>query len=606
MSDWANVSRLPSSELLNVATGQSVGSGGLKMAEAKAEVSAQSNQVSGQSQLSAPAWGTIDRDVNRFKADIDLNWTHSGGWATGFNLVCSDTDGWSWNVCGWDDDGTVTYTSVPTAESRPVTVTHYRRGSDSRHTPGDYRLLDTRHYTVAIRAVNANPSQASDWVKTQIIRPIFPALRDFTATRTDEQVTLSWTPNPWTTGYKVYCDNYTSGGTYNPSYTLCATLTNQSDTASQHSVTITKTGGTHNWSSFDNTSTLDIAIDSTNATGSARWLAPLIAPPPTLTASNITATTATLTIANHSGQWWYKANAGPDNTCKGPVASGTASKSLTGLTTGTTTYTYKAYSATGCASANEIATASAFTTGVSVSNLSETEASTALNLATDWGQEFTTGSAANGYKLQSVTLDFALVNPSANITVSIREQQSNNHPATTDKAALTGTPATGQVTFTCSGAGCNLNASTTYFVFVTGGDSVSNMKSVTSDNETLQPSGNGWSIENATRYQGGGWGLHPQGVSMKVEVKAVSHPSLAGSSTSSTGATLAISQHTGNWYYKADTGPHQLLVGPERLDGNADGSDGGHVVHVHRLQRLVLLDPAGDGGVVHHALAGRF
>ena len=236
-----------------------------------------------------------------------------------------------------------------------------------------------------------------------------------------------------------------------------------------------------------------------------------------------------------------------------------------------------------------------------MSNLSETEASTALNLATDWGQEFTTGSAASGYKLQSVTLDFSLVNPSANITVSIREKQSNNHPATTDKAALTGTPATGQVTFTCSGAGCNLNASTTYFVFVTGGDSVSNMKSVTSDNETLQPSGNGWSIENATRYQGGNWALHPQGVSMRMKVEALGHPSLAGSNVSTTGATLTLSQHTGNWYYKDDTAPHTSCQG-HGLDEerHALQPHGGHVVHLHGLQRQRLRDPA-RLGVVHHA-----
>ena len=566
VSDWVSVSRLPSSELLSTVTGEVSGMGGIAMAESniasgQSEVSGQSNQVSGQSQLSAPVWGTINRTVNRQKVEIDLNWTHTG-WATGFNLVCSDTDGWSWNVCGWDDDGTVSYTSVPTAESRPVKITHYRRGSDSPHTPGDYDYSKSRHYTVAIRAVNANPSQASDWVRTEIIRPIFPALRNFTSTRTDGQITMSWTPNPWTTGYKVYCDNYTSGGTYNPSYELCATLTNQSHDDATHSVTITKSGGTHNWSSLDDTSTLDIAIDSTNATGSGRWLAPLMAPPPTLTASNVAATTATLTIANHTGQWWYKANTGPDNTCKGPVASGTSTKNLTGLTTATTTYTYKAYSASGCASANELATAAPFTTGASVSNLSETEASASLNLGNDWGQEFTTGSAANGYKLQSVTLDFAIVNPSGNITVSLREQQSNNHPATTALATLTGTPAQGQVTFTCSGAGCNLNASTTYFVFVDGNEVVSNLRSTASDNETPQPSGNGWSIENAVRYQAGSWALHPQGVSMKVKIEAVSHPSLTASSVSSTGATLAISQHTGAWHYKANASPHTTCQGP--------------------------------------------
>ena len=547
-SAWTNVSHLPSEDLLNVATGLSFGGASIQ------------SGASASNKLAAPTWGTVTRDLRRAAklgdGFININWTGTSG-ATGYSLACSHY-GWVWHKCGWDNSGTVTFTTVPSGQSQPVKLSHYKR---EIYNPGDYGFGNSRSYTVAIRAVNNNPAQASEWVNTPTLRPVSPWLRDLTVTRTDGQIALSWTPNFWTTDYDIYCHQYTPGATYNPDYTLCATLTDQDDTASSHSVTIsTWTADGTNYS-IDNNKVVDLAIDSKNTWTKARYLLPLIDPLATLTASDVTKTTATLTVGNHSGQWWYKANAAPDNTCQGPVAANTASKDLTGLSS-FTTYTYKAYSASGCASANLLATASAFTTGVSVSNLSETEASTALNLGTDWGQEFTTGSAANGYKLQSVTLDFALVNPSANITVSIREQESNNHPATTDKAALTGTPATGQVTFTCSGAGCNLNASTTYFVFVTGGDSVSNLKSVTSDNETLQPSTNGWSIENATRYQGGGWGLHPQGVSMKMKIEALGHPSLAGSSTSSTGATLAISQHTGSWYYKADTGPHTTCQGP--------------------------------------------
>ena len=279
-SDWSEVSRLPPSELLSTASGlENSGGGAMAMAMSgggQSEVSAQSNQVSGQSKLSRPIWSDIDRGVNRFKTEIDLNWTHTGGWATGFNLVCSDTDGWTWNVCGWDNNGTTTYTSVPTSESKPVTVTHYRRGSDSPHTPGDYDLAYARHYTVAIRAVNANPSQASDWVRTEIIRPIFGYLRNLTVARTDGQITLSWTPNPWTTGYEIHCDDYTSGGTYSPTYTRCATLTNQDHNDASHSVTLTSwtAGGTSY--SIDNTSTWDIKIVSTNSTGRAEDLAPLI------------------------------------------------------------------------------------------------------------------------------------------------------------------------------------------------------------------------------------------------------------------------------------------------------------------------------------------
>ena len=82
---------------------------------------------------------------------------------------------------------------------------------------------------------------------------------------------------------------------------------------------------------------------------------------PMLWASNVTATTATLSIANHTGAWWYERTAGTpaDTTCHS-VASGTTTANLSSLTANTS-YTYKAYDQSGCNSADEIATVT-FTT----------------------------------------------------------------------------------------------------------------------------------------------------------------------------------------------------------------------------------------------------
>ena len=74
-----------------------------------------------------------------------------------------------------------------------------------------------------------------------------------------------------------------------------------------------------------------------------------------LTASNIATTGATLTIAHRTGQWWYQQQGDP--ACTSVVTTTTP---LTGLTPNTS-YTYTAYRAEGCTSANEIATV-AFTT----------------------------------------------------------------------------------------------------------------------------------------------------------------------------------------------------------------------------------------------------
>ena len=236
--------------------------------------------------------------------------------------------------------------------------------------------------------------------------------------------------------------------------------------------------------------------------------------PATLSAGSIGATNAVLTIANHTGAWYYKANTGPHTSCSSSQSGTTAT--LSGLTAGTT-YTYKAYSDSTCTTANLLATASAFTTAITAGNLGETDGTALLSLSYAVGQQFTTGSATNGYTLLSLTLDFANVLNASSITVSIRSDASNQ-PGSTDLATLSGTPAQGQVTYNCSGSGCNLSASTTYFVYVTGGGG-GNLSTTASDNETLQPSTNGWSIANAARYQSGAWSEHPQGVSMKLELE---------------------------------------------------------------------------------------
>ena len=70
----------------------------------------------------------------------------------------------------------------------------------------------------------------------------------------------------------------------------------------------------------------------------------------TLTVSAVTSTTATLTIADHAGDWWFKGNW---HTCTA-VASGTTAVNLTGLKAGISHH-YRAYEQTGCHEAEEIA-----------------------------------------------------------------------------------------------------------------------------------------------------------------------------------------------------------------------------------------------------------
>ena len=271
--------------------------------------------------------------------------------------------------------------------------------------------------------------------------------------------------------------------------------------------------------------------------------------PTSLTVSNVGTTTARITVGGHTGQWWYKADSGPHNTCQGPVAAGTSYKDLTGLTAGSF-YVYTAYSASGCADTVKLATAGV-STAVTVSNLGATATNT-LHPIDAYGQGFTTGDA--DATLLSATVQFGDAFGSVNATISLRAAQSNGKPATTDRATLSGTPVKGQQsTFTCADGGsndCSLDANTKYFIYVSGSSGY--LVSTASNTETLQPAGNGWSIEDAMRRRTS-FDLLGSGYAMKIEVEAVPHEELSVSSVTATGATLTIKRHLGDWYYKSTT-----------------------------------------------------
>ena len=55
-------------------------------------------------------------------------------------------------------------------------------------------------------------------------------------------------------------------------------------------------------------------------------------PPPSLTPSDLTQTGATLTIANHIGDWYYKHTSPGDGTCSGAVSGDSATVTMTANT----------------------------------------------------------------------------------------------------------------------------------------------------------------------------------------------------------------------------------------------------------------------------------
>ena len=229
---------------------------------------------------------------------------------------------------------------------------------------------------------------------------------------------------------------------------------------------------------------------------------------PSLDASSVTATGATLTLKRHIGDWYYKSATTGSTTCTS-AGSGT-SVTLSGLTAGTA-YVYSAYSDSSCTTGNLLATASAFTTPVTVSNLSGSlylkyKVGNYLQVVQQGAQAFTTGSNTGGYTLSSIEIRIdGKVGSPTNLVVTLHSASGSNPDTATTLATLSGnsSPSSANVyPYTCSGSGCALAKDTTYFVLMkaVGSPDASYYEvDLTPAAETKQPSDNGWSIADKGR-----------------------------------------------------------------------------------------------------------
>ena len=274
-----------------------------------------------------------------------------------------------------------------------------------------------------------------------------------------------------------------------------------------------------------------------------------------LTASSVEDTTATLNIAGHSGDWYVrKITPSPFGSCDS--AGSGATHDLTGLTA-STAHTFAAYSDSACANAMARTT---FTTNAFVpyvSNLSETSDNIgiAVSTASDVATGFTTGTNGGGYALQSVTIKFhdTTADPEHDLTVAIHAASAGN-PASTATYTLDGDDPTsaGEYSYTCSGD-CSLAAGTTYFLVLSGtggAGKVYHWDTTASPNQTNTPNNFGWSIADATkRYYNNAW-RDDSGWTGMIKVRATENPALSVGNISSTGATLRVGGHTGDWYYQ--------------------------------------------------------
>ena len=230
----------------------------------------------------------------------------------------------------------------------------------------------------------------------------------------------------------------------------------------------------------------------------------------TLTVSDVTETTAILTLAGHSGDWHFKADIAPEANCTMPISS--SDMIVVGLTRATT-YTYSAYSDANCTEANKLATAAAFTTGgVSVSNLGETAAADECLIGSRFGeihkcaQGFTTGGASGGYVLRSVTAKTAdRMGQPSDFSVQLYDESGGKPGAAVANSRFITTynptpPETaGVYIYNCYGTGCQIQPDTQYFIVMSATDAKPYSWTRTeATGETETPSSNGWSIANSS------------------------------------------------------------------------------------------------------------
>ena len=286
---------------------------------------------------------------------------------------------------------------------------------------------------------------------------------------------------------------------------------------------------------------------------------------PILKVGSVGRTSAALALAYYSGNWHYKADAGPDNTCQGPVSGGTM-ESLTGLTADTA-YTYKAYDQSGCADADEVASISFTTSSLTASNLSQTDAANTCDPSGDYkcAVGFTTGSAAAGYVLTGVTVKFGdATDPNdalGDLVVTLHASASNTvgdnkRPADAALATLAGDnpTAASSHTFTCAGAGCVLAANTTYFVQMAATAGANSAESyewtaTAATGQTLLPADNGWTLLDETDYHAtNAWSRSAEVGKLLLSVST--QPRLEATDVTASGATLKLSLHSAAWWYQ--------------------------------------------------------
>ena len=293
--------------------------------------------------------------------------------------------------------------------------------------------------------------------------------------------------------------------------------------------------------------------DSTCTTEIASETFTTMTPASALYATNITADSATLTLANRTGNWWLSRTTPADTTCKSKGT--TYTEDLTGLTP-STNYTYAAYSDASCTT--EITDASFTTSAQAAKALRATGIThnratlTLANHSGDWWLSRTIPADTTcKSKGTTYTESLASLTPSTDYTYAAYSN-SNCSTEIADVSFQTTAklPALTVSSITVSSAKLTLtnHSSSWYLQRITPSDTTCKSKGTTYTEDLA-------SLDHSTEYIYGAYSDASCTTEIASETFSTLSPTLTASNVAHNRATLTLVNPVGDWWLKRTTPP---------------------------------------------------
>ena len=318
------------------------------------------------------------------------------------------------------------------------------------------------------------------------------------------------------------------------------------------------TGGTdYTYKAYSNsTCTTELTTDSTDAEFSTVGL----------TANPVASNTATLNLTNWSAVWWHNKTSGPGSVSCTSVTQSTNTASLSNLTTGSD-YTWAVYSAANCNSSDKIADVNFTTSAVSLTASAVKETGATLTISghtTAWWYKRTAPTGDNtchSVSANDATDDLSGLTGDTDYTYKAYSNSTCITELTTDSTdAEFSTVGLTASTVAQNTATLNLaNWSAAWWYNKTSGPGSASCTSVNAGTASANLSGlTAGSSYTWTVYSAANCNASDKiaDVDIRTTIPLQLVASLTATYTPPASVRLSISNHTGNWWYRANTAPH--------------------------------------------------